>query len=429
MPLQQGSDRETISANIRELINAGHPQDQAVAIALKESRKSAAFSSAFESFLEKGGPGSGDFGHAGREGERGGSSSGGGGLSHDYEKNNVKDGGLYDSQAHDQAAMQSIREAGLTRKGSDQLRAGLGRKHFEAVAENIRGRQVDEGTKRSIAESAARFLSQSNPLFNTDRFVNAAIGHENTKEERAAQRQQVRAAAGRAQGVPNDGSERAQWYYGKGKTGIAEIIKRDVSQKEREKLQARGHAMKPLKGSSRPRYPINNEEDLRNAQQALGRTAPSKRPAVQAHIRDEAERLDVKLHPKSFVAAFEAFIEKDITTSSPAGGEMPATGLQDYNLGPGQRKRGRRRKGEMVPARSKTGIAEVVKYSADQFRARGKYTMGSADARMRSGSYRRGILSGMHYHGNHQHAHPGGDMSHGHKPGTQPGTGMLGGGI
>ncbi len=40
MPLKKGSSKEVISDNIRELIAAGHPQKQAVAIALEESRKS-----------------------------------------------------------------------------------------------------------------------------------------------------------------------------------------------------------------------------------------------------------------------------------------------------------------------------------------------------------------------------------------------------
>ena len=41
MPLQKGSSQEVISSNISELVRAGHPQEQAVAIALKEAGKSA----------------------------------------------------------------------------------------------------------------------------------------------------------------------------------------------------------------------------------------------------------------------------------------------------------------------------------------------------------------------------------------------------
>jgi hypothetical protein len=40
MPLQQGSLQEVISNNIKEFIQSGHKQDQAVAIAMKEAEKS-----------------------------------------------------------------------------------------------------------------------------------------------------------------------------------------------------------------------------------------------------------------------------------------------------------------------------------------------------------------------------------------------------
>lgn len=40
MPLKKGSSKETISDNIAELIRAGHPKDQAVAIAYKMAGKS-----------------------------------------------------------------------------------------------------------------------------------------------------------------------------------------------------------------------------------------------------------------------------------------------------------------------------------------------------------------------------------------------------
>lgn len=39
MPLLNGSSHEIISENIRELRNAGHPEDQAIAIALHKSRE------------------------------------------------------------------------------------------------------------------------------------------------------------------------------------------------------------------------------------------------------------------------------------------------------------------------------------------------------------------------------------------------------
>lgn len=37
MPLKRGKSRKVVSANIRELRQSGRPQDQAVAIALKEA--------------------------------------------------------------------------------------------------------------------------------------------------------------------------------------------------------------------------------------------------------------------------------------------------------------------------------------------------------------------------------------------------------
>jgi hypothetical protein len=40
MPLSEGSSNETIQKNIEELVKAGHPQNQAVAIAMKKAGKS-----------------------------------------------------------------------------------------------------------------------------------------------------------------------------------------------------------------------------------------------------------------------------------------------------------------------------------------------------------------------------------------------------
>jgi hypothetical protein len=40
MPLKKGSSKKTVSGNIAELIRSGRPKDQAVAIAMKEAKKS-----------------------------------------------------------------------------------------------------------------------------------------------------------------------------------------------------------------------------------------------------------------------------------------------------------------------------------------------------------------------------------------------------
>jgi len=39
MPLKKGSSKEVVSENIKELIHSGHPQKQAIAIALSEARR------------------------------------------------------------------------------------------------------------------------------------------------------------------------------------------------------------------------------------------------------------------------------------------------------------------------------------------------------------------------------------------------------
>lgn len=42
MPLKKGKSKKTISSNIREMVESGHPQRQAVAASLNEARKSGA---------------------------------------------------------------------------------------------------------------------------------------------------------------------------------------------------------------------------------------------------------------------------------------------------------------------------------------------------------------------------------------------------
>ena len=42
MPLKKGKTQKTINKNIREMVDAGHPQDVAVAASLDTARKSGA---------------------------------------------------------------------------------------------------------------------------------------------------------------------------------------------------------------------------------------------------------------------------------------------------------------------------------------------------------------------------------------------------
>jgi hypothetical protein len=42
MPLHKGKSKKVISENIKEMVEAGHPQKQAVAAALNQARKSGA---------------------------------------------------------------------------------------------------------------------------------------------------------------------------------------------------------------------------------------------------------------------------------------------------------------------------------------------------------------------------------------------------
>ena len=42
MPLKKGTSKAVVSANIREMVKAGHPRKQAVAASLSQARKSGA---------------------------------------------------------------------------------------------------------------------------------------------------------------------------------------------------------------------------------------------------------------------------------------------------------------------------------------------------------------------------------------------------
>ncbi len=42
MPLKKGKSKKVISGNIREMVNSGHPQKQAIAASLSQARQSGA---------------------------------------------------------------------------------------------------------------------------------------------------------------------------------------------------------------------------------------------------------------------------------------------------------------------------------------------------------------------------------------------------
>ena len=53
MPLAKGSDKKTVSSNIKEMMDSGYPQDQAVAASLSNARKSSKKSSSRSSRKSK----------------------------------------------------------------------------------------------------------------------------------------------------------------------------------------------------------------------------------------------------------------------------------------------------------------------------------------------------------------------------------------
>ena len=63
------------------------------------------------------------------------------------------------------------------------------------------------------------------------------------------------------------------------------------TQARREKALGEGHALSPLQGENKPRYPIENCEDVRNAVHDYGRSDPADRPAVRRHIARRAIEL------------------------------------------------------------------------------------------------------------------------------------------
>jgi hypothetical protein len=334
MPLTSGSSNDVIGENIARLMSEGKSQDQAVAIALSQSgrsNKSARFRRAFDSFIKKGGAGSGNFGHSGRMGEIGG--SGGGGGAHESNpsfserQSNAKAQAAYFRSSAGQAAQTAMNYFDGAPRGRGALggHSGYTPERRLVAHMNLDHRHFVEGTgSKPRVDSHAENLKghqaahDSGPAGHThpgDK-VNAQYPH-STYQETDAQ------SLARALRIIN------------GKTGIADVL-------------------------------------------------------------------------------------KDFSVGD---------GLQDYNLGPGQKKPKTRKKGrtaktvfEQFPrdyvVRDKTGIADALKYTADQVRDKGKFIPGSADVRHRNGSFRRGVLPGMHYHGNQSLSHQGGDTSHGHKPGA-----------
>jgi len=73
------------------------------------------------------------------------------------------------------------------------------------------------------------------------------------------------------------------------------LEEREVSTKERAKLEAKGHAMKG------GRYPIKHAGDLKAAIKAFGRGNPPDKEAIRAHIVAMAKRLKLtKLLPPTW---------------------------------------------------------------------------------------------------------------------------------
>lgn len=100
----------------------------------------------------------------------------------------------------------------------------------------------------------------------------------------------------------------------------ASIEARDFSRKKRKALAKTGAAMPG------GRYPIENTEDLGNAEHAIGRTPPSGRAAVKRHIRQRAKALHVKLSSK-WQASGKKKLKADSITN-------PSSFRQPSDMGP-----------------------------------------------------------------------------------------------